>query len=495
MKKFLRTLVIGCAALVITAPGIRAQDQSQQNQNQQNQGQQNQNNGQQGTQPVQPVQPIPNPDSNAPQNNSEDANTIPAVVGPDETNVPLTGALTPSFGVAPEHSYIVPSFDFLSSVNSNGAYSAGNNNQVVTEQYLLGGITLEKVGTRNELSVNYLGGRSFSPNGDIYNSTTQLFGLQDKWMTSRWNGVLADQMTYASEPLFNGLGAPGSGLGLPGLNIQPGFQAMSTVFVNRSPILDNSAVAEANYQASPRGSFTFVGSSTLLHYYGAGLIDSNSRAFEAGYNYQLSAKDTVGVSYLFDVLHFGGNLQSINEQVVEASYGRHIARRLSLQLGAGPDIATIHQPGFASNTLASWRANALLAYQLERTTLSLSYTHYLSNGTGVFLGSKSDLVTGSLARQLSRNWSASVSAGYARNSALVPASIVVPGFSGNIDSLSGSGGIARAIGRNMRIFANYTMYYQTSRQSLCLAPGCATNLVNQQGTLGFSWHATPILLH
>lgn len=486
MDKCSRMLVIGSLALVFAASGLRAQDQNPNNQG----------NGQQGTQPVQPDQPLPTPGGN-PDNgeaNGPDASTIPAVVAADSSNVPLSGARAPAFGVPPAHSYFQPMVSFETSVNSNGAYSSSGSNKWVNENYLLGGITLEKVDRSNELKLNYLGGRSFSPGGGIYNSTTQSLGLTDSWVGARWSGLFADQLYYASDPLFatGGLGAPGLGTGIGGVNLQPSFQANQSIFVNRSPVLNNSSVAEVDYQASPRGSFTLVGSYLLLHYYGTGLIDSSGTEAEAGYNYQLTSRDTVAVLYLFDALRFSGNLESINENVFELSYGRHIAERLTFQVAGGPDVALIQHTGSFSNTLFTWRLNSTLAYQLGRNNLGLSYAHFLTGGAGVFVGSESDQVTGHLTHQFSRTWSGYFNVGYARNSALANSAVVVA--TGTVDSLLGGGGLSHQMGRDFNLFLNYQGYYQVSGHAFCSGPGCGTNLVNNQFSVGIGWHPSPIAI-
>ena len=51
--------------------------------------------------------------------------------------------------------------------------------------------------------------------------------------------------------------------------------------------------------------------------------------FQAGYNYQLTRKDTIAVSYGFDAFRYSDGLQSINNN----SFEFHYARRVTGQAG------------------------------------------------------------------------------------------------------------------------------------------------------------------
>ncbi|HUO36182.1 MAG TPA: hypothetical protein VMU43_14430 [Candidatus Acidoferrum sp.] len=440
----------------------------------------------QSTQPAQPDQPAQGQSQNGATDNG-DANIIPAIVQPDLQASNGAGAFRPTFELPPDHSYVLPRFDFTSSVNTNGAYSSvPGQSQLVTQQYLLGGVTIEKVGRANELSVNYLGGRSFSTDGDLYNATTNLFGLNDKWMSGRWAGTLSDQLSYASDTYFGGgVGSPG--FAIPGSNIQPSFNPSQALVVGRIPILNNNAVAEFDYQTNPRGTLTFVAGYTLLHYYGTGLINNDSILGEAGYSYQLSRRNSLAVEYLFDAIRFGGNAQTINENVVEATYVYQIARQLSFRVGAGPDVSLIQGQKNYSDTYVSWRLTSSLNYQVrQRTTLGIAYSHMLTGGSGVFLGAETDSVTASVGQQLGRFWSVNMNVGYSRNAALSASGITAP--VGTYNTVYGGGGISRLLGRDWKVYVNYQGTYQTSTLGVCTTPPCNSNFSNQQVFAGFGWH-------
>jgi hypothetical protein len=483
MKHILTSFGTSVLLLILCAAPLCAQQQEQdQNQDQ------NQNQETNGPQPIKPDQPIESPDSKPP-NEGGDANVIPAVVTPETQQAPLAGSRQPSFEAPPEHSYYMPRLDFVASVNTNGQYTTGSGaGQLASTESLLGGITLAKINTKQELKMSYLGGRSFSPDGDIYNSTIQLFGLSDRWTSSRWSGTVADQLRYASDPIF-GTGIPG--LDITGINFQPIFTPNQTVITARTPSLNNTAVGEVDYQSSLRGTFTFVGSYALLHFYGSGLINSDATNFQAGYNYLLTPRDTIAVLYRFGALRFSNNVQSINDNVVEFSYGHQIVERFSFRIAAGPSIAFIQQPNTPSQTYFSGSLSASLLYTLERTTLTAGYSHGLTTGGGVLLGSLTDQFSFTVLRQLSRNWSLNGLFGYSRNSPVTNQTVgTFPATT--IDSIVGGGGVTRTIGRDMAFFASYQGYFQVSGQPICTGPTCGTNLKNNQFTAGFGWHPKPI---
>ena len=90
-----------------------------------------------------------------------------------------------------------------------------------------------------------------------------------------------------------------------------GFTAGQSILTPRGQNLTSSTAVEWDTRLSPRTSLTFVGGYALLHYYESGPTNSGDftipvflsnygdATFQAGYNYQLTRKDTIAVSYLF----------------------------------------------------------------------------------------------------------------------------------------------------------------------------------------------------
>jgi hypothetical protein len=186
-----------------------------------------------------------------------------------------------------------------------------------------------------------------------------------------------------------------------------------------------------------------------------------------------------------------------------------LGERLLFQVGAGPEITFIHEPNLGgtttgtsgtavtSTTRVSWSVDSLLRYQLRRgLSVTAGYDHFLSSGSGVFLGAITDQVLLSLTRQLTRVWSVSVTASYAHNRNLVPlfnvTTLVAPA-NATFDSIYGGVEFHRRFGRDSDVFFGYLGRYQTSSFVFCPQGICTgSSLVGHQFNFGFSWHLKPV---
>jgi hypothetical protein len=228
------------------------------------------------------------------------------------------------------------------------------------------------------------------------------------------------------------------------------------------PRLSNALAAQVDDHLSRRTFFTLVGNYEILHFYNSGLattpstnvqtggfklIDSSAAGFQTGIGYERSRRDTFAVVYRFNDLWFGGAPVSVRDNTLQGAYQRQVGQCLLLQLGAGPEFSFIHDPNSAGTTLASytrvsWTVNGLVHYQLSRVLgVSAGYDHFLSSGSGVFLGAITDHVFAGLNRQLSRAWTLDMSASYAHNGNLVPlfnAATLVEPANATYDSIYGA---------------------------------------------------------
>src|SRR5438045_8045336 len=60
------------------------------------------------------------------------------------------------------------------------------------------------MGRCSQLNLDYLGGRSFSPQNGRFNSTTQELGVSGLMSRGRWEGFVADRFSYSSQASFLG---------------------------------------------------------------------------------------------------------------------------------------------------------------------------------------------------------------------------------------------------------------------------------------------------
>jgi hypothetical protein len=430
------------------------------------------------------------------QNPSGDQDSTPPLQ-PDTR--PLTGVQKPTLG-SPEfrHSYWVPGFQYNNMIRStalNQANAAGWN----STSYITGNVSLLQAGSNSQLSVNYSGGGFLSTDSGQGNGYFHQFGLEQTLKWQRWQLTLLDQFSYLPESSF-GFGG-GTGISIPGIGgslgslspgVQNNYQPNQSIFTSFGTRYSNSITAQAAYVFSPRSSINMAGSYGILRFLGAGNFDSDDTIFNVGYNYTLTKKDTIGVLYRLTAYRYLGNPQALNDHVAQAAYGHKITGRLALQLFGGPEITVFRVPIGSATHQVSGSGGATLNYASGPNNLSISYTHGLSNGSGLQIGSTNDQVQTRLARRLSRHWQGDANFGYARNRNLENSGIRQN--SQTYNSYYVGGGLSRPLGRDANFWLAYTAQFQTSNQAVCATGKCSTSYTQHQITVGFSWHARPLVL-
>jgi hypothetical protein len=438
----------------------------------------------------QPLQGYGDQDANSDQQSAVNLN-------PDTQ--PLTGVQIPTIG-SPEmrHSYWIPGFQYGNFVRSSTLNQVASSDWNTTS-YVAGNLSLLEAWSHSQLSVNYSGGGSFSTDESQGNDYYHQLGLVQVFNGQRWQLSFIDQFTYLPQSQFgfgaaSNLATPGVGgpLGpsLPGL--QTNYQPNQGIFTSIGPRYSNSITTQVVYAVSPRGSVTLSGSYGILRFVQAGNIDTNDSILSAGYNYALSQKDTIGVLYRFIGYRYIGNPQAINDHAAQLAYGRKITGRLALQLFGGPEVATFRVPLGSITNRISASGGGNLTYALSRSSLSLTYNHGISGGSGQFTGSNADQLQGTINRQLSRVWLGNVTFGFARNRNLGlsnPSQV-----SQTYDSWFIGGGLSRPLGRTANFTFGYAAYLQNSRLPVCAAGTCGTSYLQHQISLGFQWHTRPLVL-
>jgi hypothetical protein len=266
-----------------------------------------------------------------------------------------------------------------------------------------------------------------------------------------------------------------------------------TIFVGTGPRYSEALVIQATYALSRRGSLTASGSYGVLNFVDSGNINTNSAFGGLGYNYKITAKDTIGLFYQYSSYHFPGSPQAYGSQIASAAYSRKITGRLALSFFGGPQFTSLRVPVGTTTTTVSGYASAFLTYGFERGSLSGNYVHGLSGGSGLLLGSILDQVYFTGSRKISRVWSANASVGFAHNRTVVSSAATAGDQSYN--SWFAGGGVGRPFGRNVNFSAAYSANF--SNYSLnCSGPGCGSSSTStyQAVTVNLSWHPRPFVL-
>jgi len=132
-----------------------------------------------------------------------------------------------------------------------------------------------------------------------------------------------------------------------------------------------------------------------------------------------------------------------------------------------------------------------LTYAFRRGSVALSYSHGVSNGSGLFTGANADLVGATASRQLTRVWNGSLNFGYAKNKQILAVTgLTLPTF----DSWISGAGLSRPLGHTMNFSVGYQAQIQVSNLPLCDTTNCGTNYIQHQIFLAFEWHARPLVL-
>jgi hypothetical protein len=416
---------------------------------------------------------------------------------------PLSGAQRLTLGNYSElHSFVLPSVSVTTQLDANGGAAGDGGLSSVT--YLLGSLDLHHVSGRSELQLNYTGGGMLSTGGDE-NALIQDLELSDNFRWQRWSLLMGDQVSYLSESSF-GFGGVG-GLGFLNANPQPGpggvasgsLPSLDTVLTPSQtiptasvPRLSNTALAQVEYDLSPRSSWTVFGSYGLLRFFGEGYVNSSNTLLQTGYNYQVSPQTSIAVLYRLNVFQFTNLGQGIDDHVVQLSYARRVTGRLSFQFAAGPDVEMIRGPLTGSSTHLLWSLDSSLGYSLGRTALSLSFDRMVTGGSGVLVGAETNQAQGTLVRNLSQTWQGSVAVGYANNRSLleIAANPAQPLLNYWYSVIRAS----HQLLPGMSFFVAYGAQLQGTDTYACDAMNCGASSITQELSLGFNWGLRPIAL-
>lgn len=355
-----------------------------------------------------------------------------------------------------------------------------------------GSLALQRFWSRYDFALAYTGGESFYRpfTSDDYSYQNLGFTQDVKWQ--RWTLRLSDAFTYSPQSTFGGLalGGPGMmGFQLP-TELVSTASPPQTVLTNYAQRLQETVAGDLDYQVTPHGVLTFSGSWGLLHFITPGYIDNAFTAGRVGYSYSLNSKDSIGVTYVFTEENYTGYNDFIRAHSVLASYGRKITGKLAFQVGAGPEYMDLlffaPSPSISQWT---WSAFTSLSYHWQRTDLMVSYSHILSNGSGVYLGSITDIVSGTVSHRFTRNWSGAVGAGYSINNDL----FTEPGVIARLDDLTGTATFTRLIGQSFNLALGVGFIYQNGSAGACPVATCGPlDYVASLASVTLNWHLIPI---
>jgi hypothetical protein len=428
-----------------------------------------------------------------------DPNTPPDTVLPDTR--PLTGTQEFSVGTEPaRHSYWAPGFRFANFWQSNPVGS-GQNNGWASTSYVVGTLSARQNWIHSSLAVNYSGGGTFStaPASTNLNGGYQQLGLVQEYDWNRWKLSFIDQFSYTTSSTF-GFGG-GTNIDLPGIGgtlgsdlpgLQNNYVPNQSAFGSIGTRYSNGGVVQTEYLISKRSSIVLSGSYGILRFTQSGNIDVNDAIFSAGYNYQITPKDQIGVVYHFSSYRYLGDPQAFSDHTAQFAYGRKLTGRLGLQLFGGPEITVFRIPMGNQTQRVGGAGGVGMAYSFSKGNAGVNYSHGLTGGSGLLVGSTSDQIQFQASRQLARGYSGQAGFGFSRNKSLESGTSLIPGQS--FDTYYFNAGLNHTLGRTMNLNVGYTFQKQNSNLQVCPTTACGTTYTQHEVSIGFDWHTRPYVI-
>jgi hypothetical protein len=419
---------------------------------------------------------------------------------------PLTGAERYSLGsTGRARSYFMPSFQLMESADTNPTLLSGVSSTTLRSVTTISGqLALQRIWSRYQFNADLSAGGVFYNNNSGLNSTYEQFALSQEVNGRRWSLLFGNNFSYLPDSGYGyggGLGSPlaygpssiGLGSGTLFNNINPGLVPSQSVYTTRARRFNDGMFGEVDYKISPRASITVIGNFGFLRFLDPGYLNSKNYSFQAGYNYNFTPKDTLGVDFGMTFFRYDSPVavNNFNGQSVRVSYGRRITGRLAFQIAGGPQFNRTAGLTTGSSTAFSWNLMSSLLYHLKSGNLNLSYNHYTTSGSGVYFGTNSDEVRFTDTILLSRKWTASLSVAYNKNTAIQFA--LVPSTNpAAFQTWNFGGSLSRPVGRHASVVFNYSA--QRQYQGTCASSACVSDLLRHVFGVGFNFNFRPLNL-
>ncbi len=422
---------------------------------------------------------------------------------------PLSGgqALTPG-GEGESQSYVLPSFQWTVFANSNPQSTATGASSAL-QNTLVGNVTLQRVKRNSQLNLDYAGGGLIYSGGgneaaNIPGPSSGMFHNLDVTQSvrgRRWGLTLSDKLSYLPESPYGfsgygGLSSFGLGQGggylasTPVLN--PSVEPGQSVLTRRSRRVGNVFMGEVEYVAGPRSTITATGIYGNLHFVDPGFFDSSYWKFMTGYNYAVSPRDTVSVSFTRTEFNFDAPDRDVSNNDFMFTYGRRLTGRLSLQLSAGPLISEIHNGPGTSETRYLVNTYDAIKYRLERGRVQASFSRFATSGSGVITGAQTSVASFSVGHELASKLFGSFHVSYAFNEPLQREGLA--GTRPEYKTWRAGTDINRELTSRVSIYFLYFLQRQESTVPLCFDVSCGNVILRHVVGAGFNWHGRPIRL-
>jgi hypothetical protein len=379
----------------------------------------------------------------------------------------------------------------------------------------LGGLHFLKVKRRFETAVDYRAGEFFQDTYLSAHKQIQELNATQLLLWKKGELSLADSMSnYVGgsfgSPWFGGasvydLNAGSTGAGIPSV---PGssdlFGVMSFGGVGQGEHFTNISQAEVSQFVSPRSILSAAVGYGITNYFDRqqDFINSSQISGLIDYSYELSPKSEIGLVYAYRTFIFPKNNGSVVTNLAELTYVRQVSRRLSLQMGVGPELERIRQVttdlfgkpvDIVNHTRATdVAAFGALSYRFRTANLGMSYSRGVTSGSGFYAGAQTNVGMLSLSWPLFRTWNVNSSAGYSQ---LTEVGRSLTSTLGQSYQFWFAGiGVGRKLSQHWSVFAGYQYSNESFANTICVASGICDHVAINSGVIGFRWHTRPYRL-
>jgi len=437
---------------------------------------------------AQEEQPAPDPGQEAAPAVEEPASTsnlIPdtrPLSGAEELRVETTGG---------SRNYAIPTLRISAFGDTNRTILANGQRELYMTGSVVAGLDVHRVNRKNDFGLSYAGGGiAYAHNSELTAMMHQL-AITERYAGRRWGITLGDQLSYLPESSF-GFGGFGSSMGMGGSvgGWNPTFLPGQSLYSGGGDRIYNAALAQVEFRASSRSTLTFGGTYGILRFKQSDLYESNSVYLSSGYNYSITRRDTLSINYGFGAIRYPNSDVNLDNHFFTVGYGRRLTGRLAFSVSGGPQLVLRRSPTFGQETTTDLYAHTSMDYQVGRSSLSWTYSHYTSNGSGLFLGAKTDYLSGSFSRRLTRNWAWSMGPGYSRNARLSEAS----GSANDsvFNSIYGNTSFHRNLGRFMDLSLSYNIYRQWSNATGTAGTNRTSSYLRHFFGVSMTWHGSRV---
>ena len=324
-------------------------------------------------------------------------------------------------------------------------------------------IALDQTRPRLHWNLLYSPGFTFYQRTSAYNETDQNVSLDLRYrLTPHVQLVLRDAFRKTSNILNQA--TVDSNTSISGFIQSPNTSIIAPI----GDLLSNTATAELSYQFSMNSMVGASGTFTDLHYGShsdqSGLYDSSARGGSGFYTHRISGKHYVGVTYQYQMLHSYPDSSSpligpseTQTNTIDAFYTVVLDPAVSVSFFGGPQHSSTTQFGLPASNSWTPSGGVSVGWRERHTSVAASFSRAVTDGGGLVGAVRSTSAAIAVRQQLTKAWSAGVSANYAENKILEP----LAGINNGGHSIYATASVQRQFGENFNAQASYTRIHQS----------------------------------